>query len=120
MTSVGLVGEAERERERETGMREKQKDKRDADGSIGNQSIDGASKKIQLFYFYLDSLDGVLDLEQPPFGTESVDAPVILGAGEEHCSGVEREGEKRKKMKESRGREGELFFPSSKLPRNAE
>jgi len=69
----------------------------------------GHQKKL---YFYLDSLDGILDLEQPPFGAKGVDAPVILRAGEEHRW---REEEKLK------GERAAFFFFSFffLLPRNA-
>lgn len=43
----------------------------------------GHQKNFTL-YFYLDSLDSILDLEQPPFGAKGVNAPVVLRAGEEH------------------------------------
>lgn len=60
-----------------------------------DRAIDGGGiKKNFTLSFYLDSLDGILDLEQPPLGAESVDAPVVLRAGEEHRWSRERVGEK--------------------------
>ena len=64
----------------------------------------------RLVLFYLDGLDGVLDLEQPPLGAEGIDPAVVLGAGEEHLEDTEarrderrRRGASSKKNKQKKG-----------------
>ena len=84
-------------------VREKRGGEDERDGSV-DRSIDGTKKHL----LYLDSLDSILDLEQPALGAEGVDAPIVLGAGEEHC--LSREGDKEKELRERKERGSFSFF----------
>lgn len=73
----------------------------------------GASMAPKKHLLYLDSLDSILDLEQPALGAEGVDAPIVLGAGEEHC--LSREGDKEKELRERKERGSFSFFSPFEL-----
>ena len=107
LLSDELVGGERRKRERE---RRKDKETR---WSIG-QSMPTETLSLLI---YLDSLDRVLDLEQPPLGAKGVDPSVVLGPGEEHRvrgeGGGEREGIERAALETSEVKKKMLDFTTS-------